>query len=70
MATPRATSIEKTRRVGDDGVDVTGVYWLGLKPSFTATVCTTQKVACAGLQRYQSAANGAAAAASGREAMS
>jgi hypothetical protein len=70
MATPRATSIEKTRRVvGDGGVDVTGVYWLGLKPSFAVTVCTTEKVARAVLERYQPAANGAGAAASGQEAM-
>jgi hypothetical protein len=65
MATPRATSIEKMRRlVGVDGADVTGVY--GPKLSLAATVSTTQKVARSVRLRYPSAANGAGAAASGQ----
>jgi hypothetical protein len=65
MATPRATSIEKMRRVvGDNGADVTGVY--GPKLSLTATVSTPEKVARADPLRYKSAANGAGAAASGQ----
>jgi hypothetical protein len=67
MATPRATSIESTRGVvREDGADVVGLYWPGLKPPLTATVSMAQKIAQTVHPRYPSAANGAGAAASGQ----
>src|SRR5689334_14672788 len=66
MATPRAISIERTRRASDGAAAaVVGEYCVALNLSCAVTVCTAEKFARSCRRRQHPAANGARCAASG-----